>query len=235
MSEQVPQNRSITRRSVARAPTTFQIFEDPPPPPPITIHFPNLPNVRFELVSPIRELPLINSAPNPRALQPNRWYTEPAGTGTWSLGPSRQMHQDYDVRSWHRVSPSISRSGSLVTTDDGESMTTDEGEPQTTDGGEGQTISSMVEEAIQMNNEDAVQASEKTSMSEPADSQGSDQPGKKERNRDRIRRFGMSIVKRLGKFRNDKRDREDRRPRGSRLLRAFSIFGFGSAARRGGQ
>lgn len=235
MSERVPQNRSITRRSVARTPTTFQIFEDPPPPPPITIHFPDVPNVRFELVSPIREAPRTNNATNPRALQPNRWYTEPAGTGAWILGPSRQMHQDYDVRSWHRVSPSISRSESLLTTDDGESLTTDEGETQTTDGGEGQTISSMVGEAIQINNEDAVQAREETSMSELADSQGSDQPGKKERNRDRIRRFGMSIAKRLSKFRSDKRDREDRRPRGSRLPRAFSIFGFGSAARRGGQ
>lgn len=122
-----------------------------------------------------------------------------------------------------------------MTTDDSESLTTDEGEAQTTDGGEGQTISSMVEEAIQINNEGAAQTSEKTSMSEPADPQGSDQPGKKERNRDRIRRFGMSIVKRFGKFRGDKRDRDDRRPRGSRLPRAFSIFGFGSAARRGGQ
>lgn len=232
MSERTPQNRSITRRSVARAPATFQIHEDPLPPPPITLSFPNIPNIRFELVSPIRDANPTNNATIQHVIQPTRWYTEPAGTGTWSLGLSRQMHQDYEVRSWHRVSPSISRSESLFTTDEGDDLTTDEGEARTTDGGEAQTISSMV---AQIDEENAVQTNEETSMSQLADSQGSDQPGKKERNRDRIRRFGMSIVKRFSKFKSDKRDREDRRPHGSRLRRAFSDFGLSSAARRAGQ
>lgn len=179
MAEHLPQIRSITRSpSVARAHTSFDIREGTSPLSPITIRFPTLPNIHFELLSPIWEANPNNTTIN---LQPIRWYTEPAAGGTWYLGPSRQMHQEYDVRSWHRVSSSIGRSDSLVTRD----------------GWETQTIGSTV-------GGNAVQISEETSTS---------QPQQKERKRDRIRRFGVSIVKRFGKFKSNKL-----------IHRAFSVF-----------
>lgn len=206
MAEHLPQIRNIAHHpDVAGTPAFFDTRTGPSQEAPITVRFPDLPNIRFELVSPIWELnPIDNTAIPPGGIQPSRWYTEPAVSGTWCLGPSRQMHQDYDVRSWHRVSSSIARSESLITRD----------------GWETQTISS----AFNYSNGNAVQTSEEeTPTSQPANSLGLGlgQAKKKERRRDRIRRFGMSIVKRFGKFGSNKR-----------IHRAFSIFGFKSA---GGQ
>lgn len=186
------QNTSITPVREARESQPFYLYEDQAAP--VAPRFPmpfmmaNMPNVRAEIVTAVERpfIPSVPAAPS-RVLQ----VIEIGPTvRTWSLeSSSRQMHYDYERRSWYRGSVSITRSERARLTEQEQSRKSDSPVARP------ESVESVPEE----------ESSESGFSTEEQVGQDSAVLELRVRKRDRFRRIGMSIVQGIKDLKKDKK------------------------------